>query len=116
VTAGFDPALLHRRWVHAHEEDTEREMVFRPAEVELPPSRGRAAFELKDDGTFAESGIGPTDRPEPGGGRWRLGDDGTIELGVGAGGGVPRTMRIVSVDDDRLVVERGGVGGPGSLL
>ena len=68
----FEPRLLYRRWVHAHEEDTGRQMVFRPAEVELPPSRGRAAFELRPDGTFAESGIGPTDRPEPASGTWEL--------------------------------------------
>ena len=109
MTAGFDPALLHRRWVHAHEEDTEGRMTFRPAEVELPPSRGRVAFELRGDGSFAESGIGPTDKPEPGAGSWRLEDGATIVLGEGAGGGAPRRMRVVSVDADRLVVEREGM-------
>jgi hypothetical protein len=102
----FEPRLLYRRWVHAHEEDTDREMVFRPAEVELPPSRGRAAFELKPDGTFTESGIGPTDRSEDASGRWQLEDGEKIVLGEGATGGVPRVMRIAAVDEDRLVVER----------
>ena len=102
----FDPRLLQRRWVHAHEEDTDREMVFRPAEVELPPSRGRAAFELKRDGTFAESGIGPTDRPDAASGTWQLEDGEKIVLGEGAPGGVPRVMRIAAVDEDRLVVEK----------
>ena len=81
-------------------------MVFRPAEVELPPSRGRAAFELKPDGTFAESGIGPTDRSEAASGTWQLEDGEKIILGEGASGGVPRVMRIVAVDENRLVVER----------
>jgi hypothetical protein len=76
-----------RRWVHSHEEDTDREMVFRPAEVELPPSRGRVAFELRPDGTFVESGIGPTDRSEPASGRWQLEDGEKIVLGDGATGG-----------------------------
>ena len=102
----FEPRLLHRRWVHAHEEDTDREMVFRPAEVELPPSRGRVAFELRPDGTFVESGIGPTDRSEPASGRWQLEDGEKIVLGEGAKGGVPRVMRISAVDEDRLVVEK----------
>ena len=102
----FEPRLLHRRWVHAHEEDTDHEMVFRPAEVELPPSRGRVAFELRPDGTFVESGIGPTDRSEPASGRWQLEDGEKIVLGKGATGGVPRVMRIAAVDQDRLVVER----------
>ena len=98
--------LLCRRWVHAHEEDSDREMVFRPAEAELPPSRGRVAFELRDDGTFTESGIGPTDRPDEAAGRWALEDDERIILGEGAPAGVPRVMRVSSVDEQRLVVER----------
>src|SRR5436190_5513794 len=104
--AEFEPRLLYRRWVHAHEEDTDREMVFRPAEVELPPSRGRAAFELRPDGTFAESGIGPTDRPEPASGTWELVGGEKIVLGAGARGGVPRELRISALDEDRLVVEK----------
>jgi len=104
--AEFEPRLLYRRWVHAHEEDTDREMVFRPAEVELPPSRGRVAFELRPDGTFAESGIGPTDRSQAARGRWELEGGERILLGEGAPGGVPRVLRIASLDEDRLVVEK----------
>jgi hypothetical protein len=106
MARGLDRRLLYRRWVHAHEEDTDREMVFRPAEAKLPPSRGRAAFELREDGTFAESGIGPTDRPDEAAGRWRLEDEERIVLGEGAPSGVPRVMRIASLDADRLVIER----------
>lgn len=53
--------ILRRCWVHSHEEDSDEEMVFRPAAYELPPSRGRRSFELKPDGILAEGGIGPTD-------------------------------------------------------
>jgi hypothetical protein len=98
--------LLHRRWVHAHEEDTDREMVFRPAEYELPPSRGRAAFELRPDGTFSEAGLGAADVPDEAAGAWTLEDDERIVLGEGAPGGVPRTMRIAKAESDRLVVEK----------
>src|SRR5436189_5881054 len=95
--AKFEPRLLHRRWVHAHEEDTDREMVFRPAEVELPPSRGRAAFELRPAGTFAESGIGPTARSQPAGRTCELKGCERIVLGEGAPAGVPRVMRIAAL-------------------
>jgi hypothetical protein len=64
--------ILRRCWVHSHEEDSDEEMVFRPAAYELPPSRGRRSFELKPDGILAEGGIGPTDRPMETQGTWEL--------------------------------------------
>jgi hypothetical protein len=103
--AGVQRELLQRRWVHAHEEDTDEEMVFRPAEYPLGPSRGRVAFELHADGSFSESGLGAADVPEQGGGTWRLERE-TIVLSEAATGGVPREMAIASVDEDRLVVKR----------
>jgi hypothetical protein len=93
------------RWVHAHEEDTEDEMVFRPADTELPPARGRMGFELRADGTFVEAGLGARDVPEEAAGSWVL-EDGTIKLSEGATQGVPREMEVVSVDEDRLVVRK----------
>lgn len=96
--------VLHRRWVHAHEEDTEEEMVFRPAEHPLPPSRGRMAFELRPDGTFREEGLGAADVPEHATGSWELEDEERIVLGGGATGGVPRIMPISSCSSERLVI------------
>ena len=93
------------RWVHAHEEDTEDEMVFRPADTDLPPSRGRLAFELRPDGTFAETGLGAADVPEEATGSWTFEDD-TITLSEGAAQGVPRTMDVVAADREKLVVRR----------
>jgi hypothetical protein len=95
---------LHRRWVHAHEEDTEEELVFRPAEYELPPSRGRMAFELRPDGTFREEGLGAADVPEQASGSWKLEDEERIVLSGGATGGVPRVMSISSCSSERLVI------------
>ena len=93
------------RWVHAREEDTDDEMVFRPAGTDLPPARGRIAFELRDDGPFAETGLGATDVPEEASGSWELEDD-TITLSEGAAQGVPREMPVVTVDEERLVVRK----------
>jgi hypothetical protein len=98
--------LLQRRWVHAHEEDTDSEMVFRPADYGLPPSRGRVAFELRPDGSFVESGLGAADVPEEASGTWDLEDDERIVLSQGASQGVPRQMRIASAEQDRLVIEK----------
>ncbi len=93
------------RWVHAHEEDTDDEMVFRPADADLPPSRGRRAFELRPDGTFVEHGIGAADAPDEAAGRWALEGD-TITLGEGAPQGVPREMEVVAADAGRLVIRK----------
>jgi hypothetical protein len=96
--------ILRRRWVHSHEEDTEEEMVFRPAAFEFPPSRGRRSFELKPDGALLEGRIGPTDRPLETQGYWELDDD-RLVLHRGSSQ-TPRVMRIASVQDDRLTVEK----------
>ena len=94
---------LDRRWVHSHEEDTGREMVFRPADREFPPSRGRMKFELKPDGTFLESRPGPTDVPEEHAGKWHRKKDETLVLEGGPEG--ERVFEIVSAEPDRLVVK-----------
>ncbi|MEO7846984.1 MAG: hypothetical protein ABIR82_16735 [Nocardioides sp.] len=93
------------RWVHAHEEDTEDEMVFRPAGTDLPPSRGRMAFELRADGTFVEAGLGAADVPEESTGIWVVEGD-TITLSEGATQGVPREMEVVTADKERLVIHK----------
>jgi len=93
------------RWVHVHEEDTEDEMVFRPADTELPPARGRMGFELREDGSFAEAGLGARDVPEEATGSWVLEGD-LITLSEGATQGVPREMEVVSADGERLVVRK----------
>jgi hypothetical protein len=99
--------------VHAYEQDTEDEMVFLSADVELPPARGRLAFELREDGTFAESGLGAGDVPEEASGTWALDGD-TLTLSEGATQGVPRTMRIATANPEKLVVDRHAApGAPG---
>ena len=90
-------------WVHVHEEDTGDEMVFRPADSSLPPARGRMGLELREDGTFAEAGLGARDIPEEAVGSWVL-EGQTITLSEGATQGVPREMEVVSAEKDRLVV------------
>jgi hypothetical protein len=103
--ADVDRELLCRRWVHAHEEDSDDELVFRPADHPLGPSRGRMSFELHADGTFSEAGLGAADVPDEATGTWRL-DQETILLSEGAPGGVPRELPIASAAEDRLAIKR----------
>ena len=95
-----------QRWVHSHEEDTDTELVFRPEGYDLPRSRGRVSFLLRDDGTFTDSGIGPTDRPEEATGTWELEDDRRVVLRDKDTKVVRRQLEIRSVSKDRLVLRR----------
>jgi hypothetical protein len=100
----FREDALHGRWVHSHEEDTDREMVFRPATRALPPSRGRTSFELHPDGTYVESSPGPVDVPEESAGTWSLDGDRLI---LGAEGDRPgHAWQITAADADRLAVRK----------
>ena len=72
----------------------------RPASVSRPDG-----FRARADGTFAEAGLGATDVPEEATGSWALEDE-TITLSKGASQGVPREMRVVTADKERLVVRK----------
>jgi hypothetical protein len=92
------------RWVHSHEEDTTEEMVFRPVDHELPPSRGRTSFELRPDGTYVESAPGPVDVPVETSGHWSLEGDRLILEAEGEQPG--HAWRISSAERDRLTVRK----------
>ena len=63
------------------------------------------AFELRADGSFAETGLGAADVPEEATGSWQVEGD-TITLSEGASQGVPREMEVVTADAERLVVRK----------
>ena len=58
--------------MRSQEDDTANEVVYRRAGYDFPPSRGRAAIDLRPDGTYVESSPGPVDVPESATGRWTL--------------------------------------------
>jgi hypothetical protein len=91
----IDREALVGRWLHSHEEDTDDTRVFRPADFDFPPARGREGFELRDDGSGVELRPGPTDRPEQVEGSWELEGD---QLKVG-----DEKLDLVSADPERLV-------------
>ena len=105
MAAKIDRRVLARSWVHAHEEDSETEIVYRPAGWALPPSRGRSGFELHADGSLVRIQPGPVDRPEARPGHWRVEDD-RLVLEEAPEAGAPRSLVIVSATRDRLVLRR----------
>ena len=100
------PDVLHQHWVHSHEEDTETEMVFRPATYNFPRSRGRRSFELRPDGSLIETGIGPTDRPQENQGTWKLEAADHLILCIQSPSKPDRVMKIASVHKDKLVIQK----------
>ncbi len=106
-----DPSLLHKRWLHSHEEDTPGRTVYRPADYPFPPSRGRQGFELQSDGKLVEIGIGPADRSTRSQGHWRLTGDKTLEFtrpspAAAAAPAQPRSFQIEECDGQRLVLSK----------
>jgi hypothetical protein len=100
---GIEREALQGDWLHSHEEDTESEMIYRPADRELPLARGRRQLTLHADGTFTESAPGPTDRPEEASGSWDLDED-RLVLSRGERGG--ETLSVAAAEPDRLVVRK----------
>lgn len=102
--ARYRRQALLGRWVHSHEEDSEDEMVFRPATHDFPPSRGRTSFELRPDGRYIECSPGPVDAPEESRGRWELDGD---RLVLEAEGDRPgHAWELAGSQRDRLTVKR----------
>ena len=91
------------RWVHVREEDTDDEMVFRPAGTDLPPARGRMASSPR--GRHLRGDRARRHRRTGGGQRQRALEGDTITLSEGATG-VPREMEVVTADEDRLVIRK----------
>ena len=102
----IEKGALPQRWVHSHEEDSDTEMVYRPASYKFPPSRGRSSFELRPDGTVLESSPGPSDRSEHSQGTWRLDAGKNLVIDQGSGGQGSRVLKLVSAGRDRLVVKK----------
>ncbi|SCG76564.1 hypothetical protein GA0070614_5951 [Micromonospora coxensis] len=103
-TSMSDERLL-RHWTHSFEEDHEGVRVYRPAEHDFPPARGRDGMEFHADGTFVDRPIGRGDANERRPGRWRCPPEGPIRVDTAAG--ARRRMEIVRLEPDRLEVRIG---------
>jgi hypothetical protein len=102
----INPSALLGSWLHSHEEDTPTTTVYRRANHDFPPSRGRKGLDLHPDGTLTERQIGPTDRAVKSAGQWRLNDQACLELFTGPGAEPAHRLQIESVGADRLVLKK----------
>ena len=101
MTTSFRKHLANT-WVHSHEEDSSGTQVFRPADYDFPPARGRDRLGLEPDGALIKSVPGPDDRsttqPQ---GSWRV--EGK-KLVLRHQDGRNAQYAIESVDPDKLVL------------
>jgi hypothetical protein len=98
---GVDRSLVARSWAHAHEEDDGPDRVYRPAEREFPPSRGRGVVTLHADGSLLLGRPGPDDRGSAAAGHWSL--DGT-RLTLSPATGAAEAFEVETAEADRLVL------------
>ncbi len=97
---------LTKRWMHSHEEDTPGEMVFRTAAFNFPRSRGRSGFELRPDQSMVEIQPGPADAGHESPGKWELQGDASLAFFKPCAKEPERTLKILSADENRLVVAK----------
>jgi hypothetical protein len=93
-------------WMNAHEEDTPGERVYRPADYDFLPARGRVGYEFRADHSCDYIGISPRDGSARAPGTWRVRGGNRPELVIDYPDGHADVLPIVSVDRDRLVVRR----------
>ena len=98
--------LLLGHWVHSHEEDSETDQVFRPADYAFPPSRGRTGFQLNPDGSLVKIGPGPTDSPQAQRGQWELTAEDSLVLRVESTSEASQSKQIRSLEKDKLVLKK----------
>jgi hypothetical protein len=101
----IDPTGVQGGWLHAHEEDTPGQMVFRRSTARLPPARGRRGYDFRPDGTVTVIGSGPTDRSVAAAGSWALGSEGRLTIRL-PGQSSDQVLEVISADKDRLVVRK----------
>jgi hypothetical protein len=97
--AATDDSHLYQRWGRSFEEDHDDVQVYRPADYPFPRARGRAAIELRPDGTWVEWAVGRGDAPTPYEGRWTPAGEARVRVALGEG---ERVLEVRSVGPDRL--------------
>ena len=98
--------MLQQHWVHSHEEDTEDELVYRLAQYNFPPARGRKGFELCKDGTLVEYAVGAADRPISNPGQWKLVGD-QVLMYTKTAETPSRMMTIIALEPEKLILRKG---------
>jgi hypothetical protein len=93
-------------WIHSHEEDTQGVMVYRPANYNFPPSRGRRGFDFREGGELVFFGIGRADGSEQFSGNWVIEEPNRVRVKVNSERIQPFVLQVVSCNDQALEVKQ----------
>lgn len=91
-------------WMHAREEDSSGTLVFRPADYDFPPARGRVGYEFRANHSCDYIGISPRDGAARTSCAWRMSGGAHSELHIEFPDGRSDVFTVVSADRDRLVL------------
>ena len=92
-------------WTHSHEEDTAGVKVYRPADYNFPPSRGRAGFDFQEGGELIYYGIAATDGSEETFGTWTIEEPNRVKISVSNGRIQPFVLQVIACDEEILKVK-----------
>ena len=95
---------LFQHWAHAHEEDQSEYRAFRPADYDLPPSRGREGFKIQQNGSFLHYPIGAADAPKEVSATWKLSGKSTLVVTPSSPGAPPFELHILQVEKELLKI------------
>jgi hypothetical protein len=96
---------LCQYWVQSYEEDTEKELVYRPSTFNFPPSRGRTGFELLADKTCKWIGIAAGDGSEVSCGTWELDVGESLHVRLNFKDST-EVLALASIERDRLAIRK----------
>ena len=99
----IDERMLLGTWLHAHEEDTPGQTVFRSPAAPLPPARGRQGYEFLPGGKVIRLRSGAVDRAASAEGTWSIEPTGRVIVKLP--GQPDKQLEVISVDTDRLLVK-----------
>lgn len=94
------------KWLHSHEEDTAKEMVYRRDDFDFPPSRGRNGYEFRANKTCNYIGIAPQDGSTLEGCEWKVTGRKPKKISLSFVNGKATELDVVSIEKDRLVIRR----------
>lgn len=96
------PEEIFRKWIHSFEEDQNGVIVYRPAEYDFPPARGRDGIEFRRDGVFIDWGVGRTDALRGVNGHWKVEAPGRVRISFEGNIQPPGIIEILQCDEKVL--------------
>lgn len=99
-----DEVLLHGRWIHSDDEDSDDRLVFRTADYPFPPRRmPRDSLTIEAGGAAETGSPGPVDRNVTAPETWSLKED---QLTISGSTRLSGRFQVVVVDEHMLVLRR----------